>query len=108
MMWRHDFVGAGLRPALAPQERLANVETLHELLATSAIDVVTLPPSVLALLEPEGLARLRTVCAAGEACSWQVAARWAAISGQVVCPVFCCPRDIGTPPGDGERPWFRP
>ncbi len=35
-------------------------------------------------------------------------ARWAAISHQVLCPVFCCPKDIGTPPGDGERPWFRP
>jgi prepilin-type N-terminal cleavage/methylation domain-containing protein/prepilin-type processing-associated H-X9-DG protein len=35
-------------------------------------------------------------------------ARWAAISGQALCPVFCCPKDIGTPPGDGERPWFRP
>jgi prepilin-type N-terminal cleavage/methylation domain-containing protein/prepilin-type processing-associated H-X9-DG protein len=35
-------------------------------------------------------------------------ARLAAISGAVLCPVFCCPRDIGTPAGDGERPWFRP
>jgi prepilin-type N-terminal cleavage/methylation domain-containing protein/prepilin-type processing-associated H-X9-DG protein len=35
-------------------------------------------------------------------------ARLAALSGSAVCPVFCCPRDIGTPPGDGERPWFRP
>jgi prepilin-type N-terminal cleavage/methylation domain-containing protein/prepilin-type processing-associated H-X9-DG protein len=35
-------------------------------------------------------------------------ARLAAISGAALCPVFCCPRYIGTPPGDGERPWFRP
>jgi prepilin-type processing-associated H-X9-DG protein len=35
-------------------------------------------------------------------------ARLAALSGSVLCPVFCCPRDIGTPPADGERPWFRP
>jgi prepilin-type processing-associated H-X9-DG protein len=33
-------------------------------------------------------------------------ARQAAIS--TICPVFCCPRDIGTPPGDGNHPWFRP
>lgn len=24
------------------------------------------------------------------------------------CPVFCCPRNLGTPPGDGDHPWFRP
>lgn len=24
------------------------------------------------------------------------------------CPVFCCPQDIGTPPNDGNHPWFRP
>lgn len=24
------------------------------------------------------------------------------------CPVLCCPQDIGTPPGDGKHPWFRP
>lgn len=35
-------------------------------------------------------------------------ARWAAISHEVACPVFCCPQNIGTPPADGERPWFRP
>lgn len=35
-------------------------------------------------------------------------ARMAAIRGYAVCPVFCCPRDLGTPPADGERPWFRP
>jgi prepilin-type processing-associated H-X9-DG protein len=35
-------------------------------------------------------------------------ARMAAISGTALCPVFCCPRNFGMPPGDGERPWFRP
>ncbi len=35
-------------------------------------------------------------------------ARRAMLSGAVLCPVFCCVKDIGTPPSDGERPWFRP
>lgn len=35
-------------------------------------------------------------------------ARRAAIYGTAVCPVFCCPYDFGTPPGDGDHPWFRP
>ena len=62
---------------LASRERLADLETLHQVLASGRIEVVTLPPSVLALLDPEGLPELRTVCAAGEACSWEVAERWA-------------------------------
>jgi prepilin-type N-terminal cleavage/methylation domain-containing protein/prepilin-type processing-associated H-X9-DG protein len=35
-------------------------------------------------------------------------ARYDALSGRFSCPVFCCPYDYGTPPGDGEHPWFRP
>lgn len=34
--------------------------------------------------------------------------RWASPYSAFPCPVFCCPRPIGMPPGDGERPWFRP
>ncbi|HET8672116.1 MAG TPA: amino acid adenylation domain-containing protein, partial [Thermoleophilaceae bacterium] len=63
---------------LAPRERLADPDALHEVLAEGRIEVVTLPPSVLALLDPNGLPALRTVCAAGEACSWEVAERWRA------------------------------
>jgi amino acid adenylation domain-containing protein len=63
---------------IAARAQLASPELLHDLLAEARIDVVTLPPSVLALLEPAGLAGLRTVCAAGETCSWEVARRWAA------------------------------
>ncbi|HZP81623.1 MAG TPA: prepilin-type N-terminal cleavage/methylation domain-containing protein [Chthonomonadaceae bacterium] len=35
-------------------------------------------------------------------------ARAAALNRTALCPVFCCPKDIGTPPSDGEHPWFRP
>ena len=35
-------------------------------------------------------------------------ARQLAIRYAGSCPVLCCPRNIGMPPGDGDRPWFRP
>lgn len=63
---------------LAARERLADLAALRQVLSSGRIEVVTLPPSVLALLDPEGLPQLRTVCAAGETCSWEVAARWSA------------------------------
>ena len=66
----------GATLVLAKREQLADVDSLHQLLAAKRIEVVTLPPSVLAILDPEELPRLRTVCAAGEACSWELAERW--------------------------------
>lgn len=30
------------------------------------------------------------------------------MAGSILCPVLCCPQNIGTPPGDGKHPWFRP
>jgi prepilin-type processing-associated H-X9-DG protein len=35
-------------------------------------------------------------------------ARALAIARPGLCPVLCCPQNIGTPPGDGQHPWFRP
>ncbi len=35
-------------------------------------------------------------------------AREASAENRKACDVFCCARSIGMPPGDGERPWFRP
>ena len=49
---------------------------LHELLQQQEIEVVTLPPTVLATLENNGLSCLRTVITAGEACTAELAARW--------------------------------
>lgn len=69
---------------LAPRERLANPDTLHGLLSDARIDVVTLPPAVLAVLDTSDLDALRTVCSAGEACSWDIVQRWWAPSRRVL------------------------
>jgi amino acid adenylation domain-containing protein/thioester reductase-like protein len=67
--------GAAL--CLAPREVLASVPDLQRLLRTQSITTATLPPSLLALLPPEGLPMLTTVIAAGEACTPNLIARWA-------------------------------
>jgi amino acid adenylation domain-containing protein len=77
--WMAELVMAlsvGGTLVLAPRERLANPDTLHAVLAGARIEVVTLPPSVLAVLDTAGLPRLRTVCSAGETCSWAIVERW--------------------------------
>ncbi|RKG98938.1 amino acid adenylation domain-containing protein, partial [Corallococcus sp. CA053C] len=68
---------AGACLHLAPREQLMPGEPLHSLLRSRAITAVTLTPSVLAQLEPDGLEGLRTVISAGEACPPAIAARWA-------------------------------
>ncbi|MFP2900473.1 amino acid adenylation domain-containing protein, partial [Corallococcus sp. 4LFB] len=66
--------GAALH--LAPREALLPGAPLHGLIASSGITTVTLTPSVLAQLEPEGLPLLTSVAAAGEACSAELVRRW--------------------------------
>ncbi|GMU11502.1 non-ribosomal peptide synthetase [Corallococcus caeni] len=66
--------GAALH--LAPREALLLGAPLHGLIASSGITTVTLTPSVLAQLEPEGLPLLTSVAAAGEACSAELVRRW--------------------------------
>jgi amino acid adenylation domain-containing protein len=56
--------------ALAPGEELAR--TLNQM----RINVVTLPPSIVATLGNEKFSHLRTLVVAGEACPAQLAARW--------------------------------
>ncbi len=60
------FAGACLH--LAPRDSLMPGAPLHGLLRERSITAVTLTPSVLAQLEPEGLEGLETVITAGEAC----------------------------------------
>ena len=58
---------------------LATVQSLPELerfLVENAIDVITLPPTVLSLLSAGNLPSLRTVIAAGESCPRDIALRW--------------------------------
>ncbi len=68
---------AGATLCLATQENLLPGPTLIQVLREQAITIVTLPPSVLAVLPTEELTALRTIIVAGEACSPDVVARWA-------------------------------
>jgi amino acid adenylation domain-containing protein/non-ribosomal peptide synthase protein (TIGR01720 family) len=51
---------------------------LQQQLRDLGITIAVLPPSVLRLLDPEGLPRIATMMSAGEACPPEVANRWAA------------------------------
>ncbi len=62
---------------LAPQPTLADLAALKRLLQQHAISAVTLPPSLLALLDPAGLDSLQCLISAGERLPAAVAARWA-------------------------------
>ncbi|WP_255653948.1 non-ribosomal peptide synthase/polyketide synthase [Corallococcus sp. EGB] len=61
---------------LAPRDALLPGPALERTLTEQAITTVTLTPSVLAQQSPEGLATLRTVISAGEACPPEVVRRW--------------------------------
>ena len=63
---------------LARQERLMPGPELIDLFREGAINIVTLPPTVLSALPEERFPSLRTVIAAGEACSADIVRRWAA------------------------------
>jgi amino acid adenylation domain-containing protein len=69
-------LGNGACLVLAPQERLTNGEELVKLMEESHISIVTLPPSVLSALRAEALPKLRTIVAAGEACSADLVQKW--------------------------------
>ncbi|HEX6289381.1 MAG TPA: amino acid adenylation domain-containing protein, partial [Herpetosiphonaceae bacterium] len=62
---------------LAPQPVLSSGADLLRLLRDEAISVVTLPPSLLAVLPSDDLPALKIVITAGEACPASVVERWA-------------------------------
>jgi amino acid adenylation domain-containing protein len=68
-------VGAPLY--LASQKKLYSAEDLINLLRDQKISIVTLPPSLLAVLPEENLPALKTLISAGEQCSWDIVSRWA-------------------------------
>ena len=71
-------LAAGGTLVLASEATLRPAVGLGTLLRERQVQVVTLPPSVLAVMPREGLEGLRTVVSAGEALSAETAARWAA------------------------------
>ncbi|MEX3967390.1 amino acid adenylation domain-containing protein [Paraburkholderia sp. EG286B] len=68
---------AGAALCLASKADMMPGSALIDTIARHAVTVITLPPSVLALLQPEDVPTLRTVAAAGEACSLDIVKRWA-------------------------------
>ncbi len=62
---------------MAPREALMPGEPLRETLRRERITFATLPPSVLAMMDPADFPDLRVVVSAGEALPASVAARWA-------------------------------
>ena len=62
---------------IADDRTVREPEALEQLLIDQQVTVATLTPSVLALLRPERLPLLRTVCSVGEPISPELARRWA-------------------------------
>jgi acyl carrier protein len=69
---------SGATLGLARQESLLPGQGLLKLMREQGTTAVTLPPSVLAVLDGDELPELRTVISAGEACMAEVVARWSA------------------------------
>ena len=99
--------GAAL--CLARQEVLASGVELARLISEHQVSNVTLPPSVVRVLPEEDLPTLRTVIAAGEACTPELVERWAkgrefynayGPTETTVCASMklCCAGDEGSPP----------
>lgn len=61
---------------MADRDTLMSLDGLSQMLKAKRIEVATLPPSLLALLDPREVTSLRTVISAGEACPWETALRW--------------------------------
>ncbi|TCP57968.1 amino acid adenylation domain-containing protein [Tumebacillus sp. BK434] len=68
---------AGATLYMAPQEELMPGPGLISLMQQHEISVVTLPPSVLALLPAAEFPALKTIVSAGEACSAELVKLWA-------------------------------
>ncbi len=69
---------AGATLYLTRLDQLLAIPALARYMNDQGITVVTLPPSVLAMLQPNELPGLKTLVSAGESCTPELAARWAA------------------------------
>jgi amino acid adenylation domain-containing protein/non-ribosomal peptide synthase protein (TIGR01720 family) len=87
-------------------------ERLDELLHTTAVGVMTLPPAVLSALRPENLPALETVIAAGEQCRQKTVEQWASgrrffnaygpTEGTICASVYECVNESQGDPPIGE------
>ncbi len=67
----------GARLYLASQDTLMSPPELERLMRREAITTITLPPSLLSVLDPGRVPELKSLISAGEACSWEIVSRWA-------------------------------
>ena len=70
-------LSAGARLVLAPSEALVPGPDMAAMMTQHQVSVVTLPPSALAVMNPQDYPSLHTVVSAGEACPAEVVSRWA-------------------------------
>jgi len=98
----------GATLCIVPQEQLMSLEGLRQALVEERVTNVTLPPSMLAALDPEGLPDLDTIISAGESCMREQVERWGrrrrfvnayGPTEATVCAAlgFCRPEDEGHP-----------
>jgi len=66
----------GATLVLAKQETLLSVTDLHELIRRQQVTAATLPPSLLAMLSPDGLDTFQNVMSVGEACTADIVKNW--------------------------------
>jgi amino acid adenylation domain-containing protein len=71
------ILAAGGTLVLARQETLLSVMDLQELIRAKGITTATLPPSLLAVLSPDGLTTFKDLMSVGEACTVDIVNRWA-------------------------------
>lgn len=67
---------SGATLCLARQTTMASADDLVQVMREERITTVTLPPSVLKVIDPEGLPELSTIVAAGERCPSAVVRAW--------------------------------
>ena len=70
-------LSVGARLVLAPSEALVPGPDMAAMMTQHQVSVVTLPPSALAVMNPQDYPSLHTVVSAGEACPAEVVSRWA-------------------------------
>ncbi|ARU62078.1 hypothetical protein CBW65_14470 [Tumebacillus avium] len=70
-------LSGGATLVLADSESLLPGQNLQELLREAGVNTAMLPPSALAVTDADGLPELTTVISGGEACTAELAAKWA-------------------------------
>jgi amino acid adenylation domain-containing protein len=72
----HGALSSGATLCLSRKESLMPGESLLKTFREQGITTVLLPPSALAVMEPEELPQLQTIVCGGEACSADIVRRW--------------------------------